>query len=1164
MNSLTERAERFALNLIESNADAYDASHAFPLGNASPADRLDHGRQVAALLKEWGAGPQLQTAGLLHSLIWGRTLSPAEAAELGDAHVSFLCQEYQRILEKKTEGKGQSQGQGQSFSLKLVKFLVLGYGDRDLALLGAADLWSHYQLSKSGNADHRAKYQQIARQILCPYLHFLGMAELENQLWIELDVAAATAMDPEAQITPVLENDAVFAYVQGLTHTHLPGVALVAEPVAALANRASQQSQSHDSKSEDGPSSLPTSGSPNPKLPRHYGLLVESNEDCFQTLYRLHQFFIPEAGTVRDSITHCQPNGYRSLQTTVLHEDLPIQFEIYTRSMDKINRWGLAAAHLKKGSSSQHLATSASSAAQSMGGQNPENQDSEYQNEALSTAWWNQTDGKFDRIESAYIGALSEILYVFSSSGKLHEFYRGATVVDYAYSVDSKQAAHCRRFFVNGEAVEPATILHHLDLVDLEYDPSAPGPTRVWRSAAFTPAARSAIDLHLKHHGEGAVHAQQVIDDRLKELETHYGFRMSEERVNQGISQEVKQRNLPSKESLLAEISTARLHVDRILHPLFATEILRQIQIPPSLSLRPHQLILGECCRPKPGDEIVGAPHRHEGIIDQMEIHGIACELATSEQADAPVDAQAADASPVDTLIPLQWRLQPNSRTVAQIEMRALDEERLLADAINQIHEVATDVVLHRSAFLARNGGATVRFVLEAPSREVIDTIADGLQNLPNRTVDEVYQIDLPLSEQRELVQSDSAAQANPYTRMPVYEEGMFFGRLQELNEIRDWLRSHIGIIWLVGQKRVGKTSLMLHLKNHVLDRAEYTPVYLDFQILHSLEPVDITFEIASTVYVELQNAGHSGGHSTELGPPLRTMFEYDPMSNLIRYLKSAQSNPQVGKIVLLIDEFSRTTDAHRSGDLDENFFTQWRGLVQMTQPGIKFIIVVQQQAFNQMNKQGSTINGAINDAINEDPSWHLMELGETQHLRPLTEKDARNLIEWPIRNYMQATPELLDRIHALTGSSPFLIQSFCFKLVSHMMRLNKGQLEWSDLDMVRMELLSPTESIFAHLLDMIQGSTNAMCVLVAKIADQELQKNSRATPLVAWSQIASTYPVFLSNRLRSSLNDLCDRHILIAVERNGTESWRFSSILFQEWLALNVDEESKLGDFRN
>ncbi len=1156
MDTLTdslEQAYKIASEWIESAPQRGIDSSAFPSVDVTTRDLLEHGRKVASILQAWGADSNAQFAALFHSLLWNCVISPEMIAERCGNRVSFLCQEYQRILKRTPE----TRWRGKPHILEQIRYFTLAYRDRDLALIGAADLWSHFQLSQEGSTAHRRKYQEYARDVIQPYFHFLGMSELSETLQREVQALSSsssakrrqqsnqngngvhypTSTEPEdeihvafsqvcQQIAECLPNATATCRNLVDSQTLLVGGAPVTTQARVTADNPTENSATLSSASRFWSQ---------PNL--HVNLVVADEADCYEALFRLHQHFTPIEGSLADLIANGRRNGFRCLQTTVIgtvivsadrHDSeisspedtavnssgsnglynephvtssrVRIHFKICTPGMDEINRWGLVAAHWKN----QH-------------------------EEALPNAWWNTQEDTFSLIESAPLGSLNETLYVFSPNGELFGFHRGCTVVDYAYNVHSELAAQCRRFFINGEAVEPATALHHLDLVELEHDPAAGGPTRVWLNAARTPRARTHIDRYLKRHGQGIYHAQKTLDKRLKALEEHYGFNMPEQRVNQALSKEMKRRQINSTEGLMAEISSGQLNADRILHPLFADEIIRQVQIPAEVRLRPHQLVLAQCCRPKPGNDIIGRPYTRNKIITKLTIHRLHCKKLGSQSKG---------------YLPLKWRLQPALRAVAQIEMRALDENGLLADAFKQIYTAVPQVTLHRSESLARNGVATARFVIEAPSAEIIDEIVDGLRRLPGRTVDEVRQINLPLSEREALVKPVSTSHANPYSRMPVYEEGMFFGRSKELREIREWLRTRVGIIWLLGQKRVGKTSLLLHLQNHFLDSKEFTPIYLDFQMLSSLRPSDIFFEIANSVYSELQ----SEGHGAELGPPLHTMFEHDPSGHVIRYLLSAQSHPGVGKLVLLLDEFSRTSDAFQQGRLNEGFFSQWRGLVQMTQPNVKFVIVVQQQAFDSMLER---VQGGM-----EDPSWQLMELGEKRILHPLTDKDARNLIEWPIRNYLDISDELLDHVYALTGGSPFLIQSFCFRLVSYMIQQDKRQVEWADLDNVRLEFMSPNESLFAHLLDLIRGVANSVSGMIAQLADEESSQKTKVIPTVTWAQITAALPTIPHERLHNTLDELCERHILVLVsderDEKSNERWRFSSLLFQEWLALN------------
>ncbi len=337
------------------------------------------------------------------------------------------------------------------------------------------------------------------------------------------------------------------------------------------------------------------------------------------------------------------------------------------------------------------------------------------------------------------------------------------------------------------------------------------------------------------------------------------------------------------------------------------------------------------------------------------------------------------------------------------------------------------------------------------------------------------------------------------------------------------------GNIWLMGQKRVGKTSLLLHLKNYYLKDRGFVLAFVDFQLLGNLAASNIFFEIANAVYNELQTDPRIG----DLGAPLPGVFAHQPPVQLIAYLRSIQSRLGANRLVLLLDEFSRTTDAYLNGELNRSFFDEWRGLLQATAPEISYMTVFQQQTFDMLSTH------AQQEA--NDPSWHLMELGEKQLLKALSGQDVRRLIEWPMRNFLEYTQESLERVAELTGGSPFLIQSFCFKLAAHMGRQDRRQVEPGDLEAVRGEFMLPTESLFAHLLDVIKGSGHQVAQQVARLADT-------GQP-VDWATLIQALPNYPPDKLRRTLAALTANDILL---QPAPDCWQFASKLFQQWLALN------------
>jgi hypothetical protein len=208
--------------------------------------------------------------------------------------------------------------------------------------------------------------------------------------------------------------------------------------------------------------------------------------------------------------------------------------------------------------------------------------------------------------------------------------------------------------------------------------------------------------------------------------------------------------------------------------------------------------------------------------------------------------------------------------------------------------------------------------------------------------------------------------------------------------------------------------------------------------------------------------------------------------------------------------------------------------VIQATVPEVSYVMVVQQQTYDHLRKQ--------TDPSRLGPIWHLLELGEIKLLKPLSEKVAQQLIERPTYNYLEYSAEALRR---LTGGSPFLIQAFCFNLVRHMAHANRRRVEWADVDSVQSEFMHPNESLFAHLVDIIQGTPQA--IPVCKHLSQALNKTDQPISLQA---LEAALPQLATEGIQQNLEKLTHQHILIEPEPN---SWQFASLLFGRWLARNI-----------
>jgi hypothetical protein len=169
--------------------------------------------------------------------------------------------------------------------------------------------------------------------------------------------------------------------------------------------------------------------------------------------------------------------------------------------------------------------------------------------------------------------------------------------------------------------------------------------------------------------------------------------------------------------------------------------------------------------------------------------------------------------------------------------------------------------------------------------------------------------------------------------------------------------------------------------------------------------------------------------------------------------------------------------------------------------------------------------------------------MGETLILKPLNEKDARQLIERPTYNFLDYSPEAVRYVWRLTGGSPFLIQSFCFNLVRYMARHSRRRVEWADVDTVQAEFMNPDESLFAHLLDMMRDVAQPICWQLTQFIDE----TDQPVPLI---ELKNALPHIPTEQLLNAIQELTERHILIQ-PKPGT--YQFASLLFGRWLARHT-----------
>ncbi len=333
-----------------------------------------------------------------------------------------------------------------------------------------------------------------------------------------------------------------------------------------------------------------------------FRVITEDIDSCYRILGALHCTYKPVPQRFKDYIGIPKANGYQSLHTTLFGPfGVPLEVQIRTREMDKVADNGVAAHWIYKSSGLEV-------------------------NEAqLRAREWVQsllemqrsTGNSLEFIENVKIDLFPDEVYVFTPKGHIMELPKGATPVDFAYTVHSGVGNTCVSAKVNRRLVPLSIPLTNGQTVEIITKAGA-HPNPAWLNFVVTGKARSNIRHFLKtqQHAESIVLGQRLLEQALHELSSDYA-------------------KIPP-ESMQALISDLHYKtVDELLNAIgignqMAMVISRRLVVAPeepsldnenqfkSLAIKGTEGMVvhfGECCQPIPGDPIVGKFQPGRGII---------------------------------------------------------------------------------------------------------------------------------------------------------------------------------------------------------------------------------------------------------------------------------------------------------------------------------------------------------------------------------------------------------------------------------------------------------------------------------------------------------------------------------------------------------------------
>jgi GTP diphosphokinase / guanosine-3',5'-bis(diphosphate) 3'-diphosphatase len=363
-----------------------------------------------------------------------------------------------------------------------------------------------------------------------------------------------------------------------------------------------------------------------------FRVVVESVADCYAALGVIHSRWTPIPGRFKDYVALPKPNMYQSLHTTVIGPGRErIELQIRTHEMQRVAEHGIAA-HWKY---KERIS----------GGVDPKDAERfgwlrqllEFQKEMKDPA---------EFLESVKVDLFADEVYVFTPKGDVRVFPRGATPIDFAYTIHSEVGNHCSGARVNGAIVPLRYKLRNGDVVEVMTS-NAQHPSKDWMENVVTGRAKSKVRAYLR------------ADQRDKSLKL--GRELLEKGLHaRGISlqkflktpEEVKKVQEASKvaneEELFINIGYGKIGAEEVADLLVPKNGAAEASEPPD-SIREGRIesivrkVTGKaqggiklsgiddvlvryakCCNPLPGDQIIGFITRGRGVT----VHRRGCSKA--------------------------------------------------------------------------------------------------------------------------------------------------------------------------------------------------------------------------------------------------------------------------------------------------------------------------------------------------------------------------------------------------------------------------------------------------------------------------------------------------------------------------------------------------------
>jgi GTP pyrophosphokinase len=442
-------------------------------------------------------------------------------------------------------------------------------------------------------------------------------------------------------------------------------------------------------------------------------VICNTHKECYEILGVIHSLWKPVPEHFSDYIALPKANMYQSIHTKVIGVDGRLtEIQIRTHEMHRVAEQGIAAHWTYKEGrriSSEHQERFA------------------WLRQMVS--WIQDANDPGELLNDLKREAFEENVFCFTPKGDVIELTRDSTILDFAYRIHTDLGHRCTGGKINGKFVPLRTPITMGDIVEVVAS-KTPHPSRDWLKIATTARARAKIRHALKQrdHDKNI----QIGRDMLLKALSKAGVHVSLQELYDVLELHFKRLHVTSVEDLFAEVGFGSIPtsivVGRFL-PISAEKQSRRRVTSKPAALGSPVLVDGlpgsltrfaQCCRPQPGDPIVGFVTRGRGIS----VHLADCKHLDSWMAQSPDHMRR--------FVTVGWAESAVDQYRKEgVTIAADDRKNLLVDLTHCISALDIVIMASNSRTNPRNNRATARFSVMVRSDKEFDGMVERLMQVP-------------------------------------------------------------------------------------------------------------------------------------------------------------------------------------------------------------------------------------------------------------------------------------------------------------------------------------------------------------------------------------------------------------------------------------------------